>query len=228
MPAELPTAAAGHELHPSPLPPVPIPQNPDIPKGRLSRIVNRLPKGQFLRYLCVGIWNTFFGYLSFAAFLFLFSHLLPQRFLYLAVVVASLVSTPLNITVAYLCYKFFVFRTSGNYLIEWLRCFAVYGVGMLPACLSFPPSPSSCKPSFTTTAPLSLRPWLTPSNSPAITITSSLSFTPPQTPKPPQATSPEGSPWASPPSPASSATADSPSNPPNPQPEIPQQELPKP
>ncbi len=127
--------APDHELHPEPLPVIPIPQNPNIPRGRLARIVNRLPKGQFIRYLCVGIFNTVFGYLSFAAFLFLFSHLLPQRFLYLAVVIASLVSTPLNITVAYFGYKFFVFRTSGNYLVEWIRCFAVYGVGMLPGLL---------------------------------------------------------------------------------------------
>jgi hypothetical protein len=30
--------------------------------------------------------------------------------------------------VAFLCYKHFVFRTHGNFLKEWLRCFAVYGV----------------------------------------------------------------------------------------------------
>ncbi len=123
------------DIHPRPLPVVPIPQNPDIPTGRLRRIVGKLPHDQFIRYLCVGICNTIFGYLSFAGFLFLFSHLLPQRLLYLAVVVASLVSTPINITFAYFGYKFFVFRTQGNYLMEWLRCFAVYGVGMLPGLL---------------------------------------------------------------------------------------------
>jgi len=30
--------------------------------------------------------------------------------------------------IAFLGYKHFVFRTHGNYLKEWLRCFAVYGV----------------------------------------------------------------------------------------------------
>ena len=135
MPADLEAAFPAPELHPVPPPTVPIPQNPGIPTGRLRRIVQKLPKGQFVRYLCVGVWNTIFGYASFAASLFLFSHLLPQRFLYLAVVVASVVSTPINITVAYFCYKLFVFRTTGNYLVEWLRCFAVYGVGMLPGLL---------------------------------------------------------------------------------------------
>ncbi len=123
------------DIHPDHPPVVPIPQNPAIPAGRLARIVRLFPQGQFVRYLCVGIFNTVFGYLTYAIFLFLFSHLLPQRFLYLAVILASLVSTPISITVAYFGYKFFVFRTSGNYLVEWLRCFAVYGVGMLPGLL---------------------------------------------------------------------------------------------
>lgn len=123
------------EIHPRHPPVVPIPQNPDIPTRRLARLVRKFPKRQFVRYVSVGMWNTFFGYCSFAVSLFLFSHVLPQRFLYLAVVVASLVCTPLNITMAYFCYKFFVFRTKGNYLMEWLRCFAVYGLGMLPGLL---------------------------------------------------------------------------------------------
>ncbi len=133
--AQAAAEASSHELHPEPLPPIPIPQNPEIPTGRLRRLLRRLPKQQFTRYLAVGVFNTVWGYCSFALCLYLFSHLLPQHFLYLAVVVASLVSTPLNITVAYFGYKIFVFRTKGNYLVEWLRCFAVYGLGMLPGLL---------------------------------------------------------------------------------------------
>jgi putative flippase GtrA len=56
----------------------------------------------------------------------------PARLLYLTVVAASVLSMPLNITVAYLGYKLFVFRTKGNYLGEWLKCFAVYGTAMIP------------------------------------------------------------------------------------------------
>jgi putative flippase GtrA len=48
------------------------------------------------------------------------------------VVLASIVSNPINITVAYFGYKFFVFKTRGNYLMEWLKCFAVYGSSMIP------------------------------------------------------------------------------------------------
>ena len=133
--APAPAAEGARELHPEPLPVVPIPQNPQIPTGRLRRLLRRLPKRQFIRYLAVGVFNTVWGYCSFAVCLFLFSHLLPQHFLYLAVVIASLASTPLNITVAYFGYKLFVFRTKGNYLVEWLRCFAVYGLGMVPGLL---------------------------------------------------------------------------------------------
>ena len=42
--------------------------------------------------------------------------------------IAFAISTPIAITVAFLCYKHFVFRTHGNYLREWLRCFAVYSI----------------------------------------------------------------------------------------------------
>jgi putative flippase GtrA len=98
----------------------------------LQRLTKHIPGGELLRYLCVGVFNTLFGYGTFALALYLLNHALPQRYLYLTVVLASVLSTPLNITVAYLGYKFFVFRTHGNYLVEWLKAFAVYGTAMLP------------------------------------------------------------------------------------------------
>jgi putative flippase GtrA len=124
------------ELQPKHPPVVPIPQDPFIPKGRLQRLVNLFPAGQFVRYLYVGMFNTVFGYLSFAIVLTLLNALLPAHLLYLTVILASILSTPLNITVAYFGYKFFVFRTKGNYLGEWLKCFAVYGTGMIPGLIA--------------------------------------------------------------------------------------------
>jgi putative flippase GtrA len=124
--------SATPEIHPSHLPVVPIPQDPFIPTGRLQRIVNLFPAGQFVRYLCVGVFNTVFGYSCFVVLLTLLDGVLPGRYLYLTVVLASVLSMPLNITAAYLGYKFFVFRTKGNFLAEWLKCFAVYGTGMIP------------------------------------------------------------------------------------------------
>src|SRR5260370_31444283 len=104
MPPPSPTR---QELQPKHPPVVPIPQDPFIPKGRLQRLVNLFPAGQFVRYLCVGIFNTVFGYLSFAVVLTLLNALLPAHLLYLTVILASILSTPLNITVAYFGYKFF-------------------------------------------------------------------------------------------------------------------------
>jgi putative flippase GtrA len=101
----------------------------------LRRITALFPPGQLLRYLCVGVFNTAFGYGVYALTLFLLNHSVPQRYLYLTVIAASLISTPVNITVAYFGYKLFVFKTRGNHLREWLKAFGVYGVGMLPGLL---------------------------------------------------------------------------------------------
>ena len=117
-------------------PVVPIPQDPFIPRRLLQRVVNLFPAGQFVRYLCVGVFNTVFGYIVFAILLTSLNAVLPSRLLYLTVVLASVLSTPLNITVAYFGYKLFVFRTKGNYLREWLKCFAVYGLGMIPGLVA--------------------------------------------------------------------------------------------
>jgi putative flippase GtrA len=131
-----PPSSTRQEIHPKHPPVVPIPQDPLIPKKRLQRLVNLFPAGQFLRYLSVGIFNTIFGYLTFAVVLTLLNALLPAHLLYLTVTLASILSTPLNITVAYFGYKFLVFRTKGNFLGEWLKCFAVYGTGMIPGLIA--------------------------------------------------------------------------------------------
>jgi len=108
----------------------------DISAGRrpwLSRLFQHIPPGQFTRYLVVGVWNTFFGYSLYA----LFTALLTPR-LRFAYIYASVFSNLIAITVAYLGYKFFVFKTRGNYLVEWFRCILVYGSGMLPGLVLLP------------------------------------------------------------------------------------------
>jgi putative flippase GtrA len=131
-----PNPSRDHDIHPLHPPVVPLPQEPFLPRRRLQRLVNLFPAGQFVRYLCVGVFNTVFGYLSFAIVLTLLNGVLPQRFVYLTVVVASIIVQPLNITVAYFGYKIFVFRTHGNYLAEWLKAFAVYGTSMIPGLIA--------------------------------------------------------------------------------------------
>jgi len=105
-----------------------VPTIPEEPQGKSGLA----PAGQFLRYLCVGVFNTVFGYLTYAITFTLLSAVIPARFLYLAALSAAVITTPVNITVAFLGYKLVVFRTKGNYIKEWLKCFAVYGTGMLP------------------------------------------------------------------------------------------------
>ncbi len=106
--------------------------------GLIDRIKRLFPSGQFLRYLAVGVWNTIFGYGMYALFVHLFSRVLPHKYLWLTVDLASITSTPIGITMSFLCYKFFVFHTTGNYFKEWIRCFAVYGTGMIPNLVVLP------------------------------------------------------------------------------------------
>ena len=104
--------------------------------GWHKRLLAHIPAGQFARYLAVGIFNTIFGFCTYVVALSLLNHALPARLLYLTVVLASIASTPLNITVAFLGYKYLVFRTRGHFLSEWAKCFAVYGTSMIPGLLA--------------------------------------------------------------------------------------------
>ena len=108
----------------------------DKPLTATQRLGKHFPQGEFIRYLCAGAFNTIFGYCAFAAVLYLLNLAMPQRFLYLTVIAASIIAWPFNVTVAYFNYKFFVFRTKGNYLREWLKCFAVYGTSAIPSLLA--------------------------------------------------------------------------------------------
>jgi putative flippase GtrA len=97
----------------------------------------RPPRAQFwqvVRYLLVGGFNTCFGYALFVSFNYLF-----RRMGIYGSEIASLLSSIISITVAFLGYKWFVFRTRGHYLREWLRCFSVYGTSMAFALIMLPP-----------------------------------------------------------------------------------------
>lgn len=89
---------------------------------------------QAARYLLVGAFNTGFGYALFVSFNYLF-----RRWGVLGSELASLCASLISITVAFLGYKWFVFRTRGNYLREWLRCLSVYGSSMIFTLVALPP-----------------------------------------------------------------------------------------
>lgn len=100
-------------------------QDPKMPTEQTSlfaRLTSHIPPAQFSRYTLVGIWNTIFGYGSYAALTALFMRRMAHGYL-----VAAVVSGLVSISVAFLGYKWFVFKTKGNYLREWLRCHVVYG-----------------------------------------------------------------------------------------------------
>ena len=101
--------------------------------GWLANLVRHIPPGQFVRYLLVGTWNTLFGYGTFALLTAVLNPVVPHSYIW-----ASLLSSLLNITVAYLGYKWFVFRTKGNYLREWIRCVAVYSGGIIFGLIALP------------------------------------------------------------------------------------------
>jgi putative flippase GtrA len=116
---------------------VPIPsREPKLPaeaKSVFARLTSHIPPAQFSKYTLVGIWNTLFGYGSYAALTAVFTRRMPHGYI-LAAVVSGLV----NISLAFLGYKWFVFKTKGNYLREWLRCHVVYGTTALIGILVLP------------------------------------------------------------------------------------------
>jgi putative flippase GtrA len=100
----------------------------------VRRLIAHIPPGQFFRYILVGVWNTGFGYGTFVLFTFLLSLRWP-KYGYLP---AGLLSSVVNISVAFMGYKKFVFKTKGNYLQEWLRSMAVYGSSIAIGFVALP------------------------------------------------------------------------------------------
>ena len=73
----------------------------------------------------VGVVNTAFGYGTYAGLTALFTPHIPFAYM-----LASVISSFVNITFSFLSYKWFIFKTQGNYLREWSRCIVVYGSTM--------------------------------------------------------------------------------------------------
>ena len=88
---------------------------------------------QFARYVLVGGFNTVFGYGLFALLNWSFAGLGSYGYLF-----AGFLTSLISLTVAFLGYKWFVFRTRGNYLVEYIRCFGVYGSSMILGLTGLP------------------------------------------------------------------------------------------
>jgi len=117
--------------------PTPDPAIP-VPHGPFAAMRKMLPKAQVVRFLAVGVWNTAFALLLSTILVAFYSHILPHKWILFTADFASITSKPIAITMAFLCYKHFVFHTKGNYLREWIKCFAVYGVGTIPELVALP------------------------------------------------------------------------------------------
>ena len=77
-------------------------------------------QNQRIRYLLAGGWNTIFGYgLGVGLYLWLSP--------WFHVTVIGLVAGIFAISMSFLTYKVFVFKTEGNWLREYARSYVVYG-----------------------------------------------------------------------------------------------------
>jgi putative flippase GtrA len=106
--------------------------------GPFAAMRRMLPQGEVIRFLMVGIFNTAFSLGLYALCVLIFGRAFPRLSKPIIADIASIITQPICITVAFLCYKHFVFRTKGNYLKEWLRCFAVYSVSIVASLFILP------------------------------------------------------------------------------------------
>jgi putative flippase GtrA len=83
--------------------------------------------------LAVGACNTIFGYGCFVLFTLFLSRVLSYGY-----VLASLLANLFSITFSFFGYKWFVFKTKGNYLKEWIRCVGVYASSMILSAAALP------------------------------------------------------------------------------------------
>ena len=95
----------------------------------LLRRTFKLLEDQKFRYLISGVWNTLFGYVL---SLILYSTLHSR----VHIIIISVMANVIAITVAFIVYKFFVFKTKGNYLKEYFRMYITYGLSAIIGTLS--------------------------------------------------------------------------------------------
>ena len=87
-------------------------------------------------YIAVGVWNTLFGTAVYFGFVWFFADL--GRYGYMLAAVAGNI---IAISESFLTYKLLVFRTKGNWLSEYVKCWLVYGgaalinMAFLPFCV---------------------------------------------------------------------------------------------
>lgn len=84
------------------------------------KIIKYLAESLKFRYIIAGGWNTFFGY---GLMILIYERFKDQAH----ILILSAFCNVIAITMSFFTYKFFVFRTRGSWIGEWMRSFAVYG-----------------------------------------------------------------------------------------------------
>src|ERR1035437_3869903 len=89
---------------------------PPDPKahGPFAAIRRALPAGEVIRFLMVGGFNTVFSIALAYVFIFPVEFFFPKFSRAAVTTIANYAALPIAITVAFLAYKWFVFRTHGN------------------------------------------------------------------------------------------------------------------
>lgn len=86
----------------------------------MKNLTVSLLKDKKIRYVLAGAWNTLFGYCLMVSLYENFNKDLHLVFI-------AFLSSFIAITMSFLTYKIFVFKTKGNWFQEWMRSFLVYG-----------------------------------------------------------------------------------------------------
>ena len=79
-----------------------------------------------LKFIIACVWNTIFGLALYSGVILVLGE---KNYLIL-----NIICNIIAITQSYLCYKFFVFKTKGNYLKEYIKMYATYGI---TTCIGF-------------------------------------------------------------------------------------------
>ena len=91
-----------------------------VPSRYQGDILDVQIDSQKIRYLLAGGWNTMFGYSLGVSLYMLLS---PSLNTFLIAVLANLIA----ISMSFIIYKVFVFRTTGEWMREYLRSYVSYG-----------------------------------------------------------------------------------------------------
>lgn len=99
--------------------------------AKLKSFLLSLIKNEKIRYLLVGGFNTAFGLLVFYCVQFLFGNYITY--------IGSLLSTHLIVsTLGFVLYRKYVFKVSGNLVVDFLRFQSVYSVSLIANLLILP------------------------------------------------------------------------------------------